>query len=123
MQWLIVWSGDLPEEIGWYLARGRGAWLVLLVVMVALHFVLPTAALLAGSVKRVPRRVAIVAALVLAGHLLDVIWRLAPSHGGGLAAAALTIVSLAVIGAVWGAAARWFLQGGQWPLRWSAPHA
>jgi hypothetical protein len=123
MQWLIVWSGDLPDEIGWYLVRGRGAWPAVLVVMVALHLVLPTAALLSSSVKRAPRSVAIVAVAVLAGHLLDVIWRLAPSHGGGLVAAAFTIVSFVTVGAAWAAAARWFLQGGQWPLRWSAPHA
>jgi hypothetical protein len=123
MQWLIVWSGDLPDEIGWYLARGGGAWVALVVVMVALHFVLPTAALLSGSVKRVPRSVAIVALLVLIGHLLDVIWRLAPSHGGGFIAAAFTVVSLVIVGGVWTVAACWFWQGGQWPLRWSAPHA
>ena len=25
-QWLIIWSGNLPEEISWYLQRIRGGW-------------------------------------------------------------------------------------------------
>ncbi len=25
-QWLIIWSGNLPDEIGWYLHRIRGGW-------------------------------------------------------------------------------------------------
>ncbi|HVY19849.1 MAG TPA: hypothetical protein VHA70_07165 [Bauldia sp.] len=123
MQWLIVWSGDLPDEIGWYLARGGAAWTAVLLVMVALHFALPSAALLSGSVKRNPRGVALVAALVVTGHLLDVIWRLSPAFGGGFAPVGSNLLAFAVVGAGWLVAVLSAISGRAWWLGWRNAHA
>ena len=50
-QYLIVWSGNLPEEISWYLARFRGGWGALGLAVLLFHFVaaVPAAALAAGE--------------------------------------------------------------------------
>src|ERR1700752_5423058 len=53
-QYLIIWSGNLPEEISWYLPRMRGAWGVIAVAVIVLHFALPFLFLLSRSLKRDP---------------------------------------------------------------------
>jgi hypothetical protein len=118
MQWLIVWSGDLTDEIGWYLRRGSGVWLVLLIALVILHFAVPFAAFLSRRIKRSPMALALVAAIVLGGHLLDVIWRLAPPMVSGLAGAGIAIASFAAIGGVWLAGVAWELAGRPSATRW-----
>src|SRR4029434_9326626 len=40
-QFLIIWSGNLPEEIPWYLERFRGGWGVVAMALVLGHFALP----------------------------------------------------------------------------------
>ncbi|UCI17537.1 hypothetical protein FJ970_20775 [Mesorhizobium sp. B2-1-8] len=79
MQWLIVWAGDLPEEIHWYVLRGQDGWQYLLWLLIALQFVLPFFAFLMRSVKRSHRGLLGLGAAVLAGHFLDVVWRVRPS--------------------------------------------
>ena len=55
-QWLIIWSGNLPDEISWYLHRIRGGWGYIILAIVAFHFALPFALLLSRERKRAGRR-------------------------------------------------------------------
>ena len=64
-QFIIIWSGNLPEEIPWYLARTRGGWQWIAIAIVLFHFALPFVLLLSHRLKRRARSIAIVA-LVLA---------------------------------------------------------
>src|SRR5699024_2059882 len=64
MQYLVIWSGDLPVEIGWYLARIGGGWRLALWTAVAAH----VGAIAAMSSPRLKQRPAIVA--MTAGALL-----------------------------------------------------
>ncbi len=57
-QYLIVWSGNLPEEIHWYLARFRGGWGALGLAILLFHFVLPFLLLLSREANRNPRLLA-----------------------------------------------------------------
>jgi hypothetical protein len=79
MQWIVIWSGNLPPEIGWYLTRMNGGWQVLLWAALTLGLVIPFAGLIGRRGKRDPRweRAIIVAALV--GQVLEAIWRIAPA--------------------------------------------
>lgn len=79
MQWLVVWAGDLPEEIHWYIVRGQDGWQVLLWFVIALQFAVPFAGFLSRPVKRSHRGLLGLGAIVLAGHFADVVWRLRPS--------------------------------------------
>jgi hypothetical protein len=79
MQWIVVWAGDLPNDIGWYLRRAAGGWTVLLWLVVLLQFVLPFAAFLARDVKRSHRGLVWLAIVVLAGHVLETAWRIRPA--------------------------------------------
>jgi hypothetical protein len=77
-QYMLIWIGNLPEEIPWYLVRARGAWAPVGAILFVGHFVLPFLALLPRWVKRQPAALAGIAAWVLAMHWLDVYWTVMP---------------------------------------------
>jgi len=78
-QFLIIWSGNLPEEIPWYLDRMRPPWQAVSVVVAVGHFLLPFLVLLSRDVKRRPRTLAAIAAGVLAMRFVDTYWLIVPS--------------------------------------------
>jgi hypothetical protein len=83
-QFLLIWSGNLPEEIEWYEHRAHGPWLVIVWLLVLFNFALPFFALLMRGVKREPRRLALVAGSVVALSLVHQYWLVTPSvHPGG----------------------------------------
>ncbi len=81
-QYLIIWSGNLPEEIPWYLRRLQGGWGWVGAALVLLHFVLPFLLLLPASANRNPRILGAVAALVVFMRLVDVFWLTQPAFAG-----------------------------------------
>ena len=78
-QYLIIWSGNLPEEITYYLDRVHGLWGVIIVAIAILHFAAPFLFLLSRELKRNPRRLVMVALLVLVMRMIDLLWMLAPA--------------------------------------------
>lgn len=109
-QFLIVWSGNLPEEIPWYVQRLSGGWQYVALILVFFHFVLPFLLLLSRDLKRNARVLAMVALGVFSVRLLDLFWLVAPdfqAHGeaaAGLAVHWLDVVAPVFLGAVWLAA-------------------
>ena len=57
-QFLIIWSGNLPEEIPWYVHRTKGGWQWLGLALVVFHFVVPFLLLLSRDLKRNSRMLA-----------------------------------------------------------------
>jgi len=78
-QFLIIWSGNLPEEIGWYLPRIHGAWGAIALAVVILHFAFPFLFLLSRSLKRNAGKLVIVAVLILTMRLVDLFWMIGPT--------------------------------------------
>jgi hypothetical protein len=78
-QYLIIWAGNLPEEIPWYLRRTQHGWGYVAVALVVLHFALPFVLLLSRDLKRTARLLFRVAALVLFMRVVDLFWTIAPS--------------------------------------------
>jgi len=78
-QWLIIWEGNLPEEIAWYLARINHGWQIPALMLAGLQFALPFLLLLSRSLKRNARQLASVAVLLLAMRFVDVYWLVAPN--------------------------------------------
>jgi hypothetical protein len=91
-QWLIIWAGNLPEEITWYLYRIRGGWQTVALSLVLLQFTLPFLLLLSRELKRDARKLVPVALLVLVMRYVDLYWLVAPSPfpGTGIDAHHLT---------------------------------
>jgi hypothetical protein len=79
-QYLINFSGNTVEEAPWYIARTSGGWQYISATLIVLHFAAPFLILLIGSrVKRDPRRLAVVAMLILVMRLVDLFWLVAPN--------------------------------------------
>ena len=78
-QFLIIWSGNLPEEIPWYIARIQGSWGAVAILLVVGHFFLPFGLLLSAGLKKRSATLAKVAIWVLVMRLVDLIWYVAPA--------------------------------------------
>jgi hypothetical protein len=78
-QFIIIWSGNLPEETSWYMGRMNGGWRWFSVLLVFAHFVLPFVLLLSRNLKRDKTRLARVAAMMLVVRWLDIEWLAAPA--------------------------------------------
>jgi len=101
-QFLIIWSGNLPEEIPWYLRRTRGGWQWVGLAVILLHFALPFGLLLMRRVKQDARRLLRVALLVLAMRLVDTWWMITPAFGGdGPAFHWMDAAAAAGVGGLW----------------------
>jgi len=77
-QYMLMWYGDMPDEIIWYKARIEGPWLAAALVLALTHFVIPFFALITRDAKADPRRLRRVAILMLAAHFLDIYWLIFP---------------------------------------------
>ena len=77
-QFLIIWAGNLPEEIPWYIARLNNGWQFVALALVLGHFVLPFTLLLSRDLKRNFKLLASIAAFILCMRLVDLYWIVAP---------------------------------------------
>jgi hypothetical protein len=92
-QYLIIWSGNLPEEIMWYLHRMQNGWTALAVTLVIFHFAAPFFLLLMRGIKRRGDLVSKVAMLIVFARLIDLFWLIAPeTHHEGLVVSWMDVV-------------------------------
>jgi hypothetical protein len=109
-QFLIIWSGNLPEEIPWYLIRMKGAWGWVSVLLIVGHFALPYLLLLNRELKRTGGTVATIAVLIIAMRFVDLFWLLGPEHGKELLSVHwLDFVAPVAVGGIWVALFLWQL--------------
>jgi hypothetical protein len=78
-QFLIIWSGNLPEEVSWYVHRTHGGWEWLALLVLLAHFGLPFVVLLSRTSKRRAQVLARIAAWLLVMHLLELFWLVLPA--------------------------------------------
>ncbi len=113
-QFLIIWAGNLPEEIPWYLGRTHGGYRAVAFVIILFHFALPFAMLLSRDLKRNARKLAMVASLLIVMRWLDLFWLIAPNplpgaeHGIGFSW--MDIAAPLAIGGLWLATFFWQLE-------------
>jgi len=104
-QFLIIWSGNLKDEIPWYLIRVRGNWGGVAVVLLLFHFFLPFFVLLQRRVKRRLSTLSVVAAWMLALSLVDIYWLVVPAYEpNGPEFHLLDILAVLALGGLWLAA-------------------
>jgi hypothetical protein len=77
-QYLIIWAGNLPEEIPFFVNRTSHGWQYVSAAVLLGHFVLPFVLLLSRDLKRRPRLLAKVAAAILVMRLVDLLWLVEP---------------------------------------------
>jgi hypothetical protein len=78
-QWLIIWAGNLPEEITWYLKRLNGGWGFVGLALVLFHFAVPFAILLSRPFKRNVRKLVWLAVWLLFMRYVDLFWIVEPN--------------------------------------------
>ena len=101
-QLIIIWSGNLPEEITWYVHRMKGGWRTLALGLAILHFALPFVLLITRTAKGSIRILAWIAALVLAMRWVDYLWQLRPPfHEVGPPFHWIDLAVVAGIGGLW----------------------
>lgn len=77
-QYLLIWSGNLTEEIPWYIKRLNGGWEWYAVFIGLMYFVLPFVLLIIRQVKRHGRLLGVVALLLVLTRWLEVNWLIVP---------------------------------------------
>ncbi len=83
-QYLIIWAGDLPDEIPWYMSRAFGGWAGVALALIIFHFAAPFVLLLMRGVKRRRAALGALAALLFVMSIVDVYWLTVPAfqpHG------------------------------------------
>jgi hypothetical protein len=113
-QLLIMWSGNLPEEIPWYLERFKGNWRYIGIGLILLYFFLPFFLLLSRDLKRNSRRLVMVAWLIIVMRFVDLLWMIVPEfeHGHAVPVSGYLVylASTIALGGIW---LGWFF----WQLR------
>ena len=109
-QFLIIWSGNIPEETGWYITRMSTGWGVIGVILVLFHFAVPFLILLRQDLKRRAKLLATIGIFILVMRLVDMFYLISPNpristHGASLGFAAsfswMDIVAPVAVGGIW----------------------
>lgn len=108
-QYLIIWSGNLPEETGYYIHRTHGAWGAVIILIGILHFAAPFLFLLSRNFKRNPGRLVLVAGLILLMRMVDLLWMLVPAFKEEHRWIWLDVIALLGFGGGWLALFTWQL--------------
>ncbi len=104
-QYLVIWSGNLPAEVDWYLRRERGGWQLVAVLLIGLHFAIPFLLLLSRPIKRHTRSLFGIAALLLSMRLVEFYWQVMPTFSTtAWGVNWLTFCAPVAVGGVWIAA-------------------
>jgi hypothetical protein len=114
-QFLIIWSGNLVNEIPWYMRRLKGGWQWIGILLVVFHFALPFGLLLSRTLKRAGRTLVRIAAVIILMRFIDLFWMVAPSASqGGLRVHWMDFLAPLGIGGLW--LAMFLFQLRKWPL-------
>ena len=100
-QWLIIWAGNLPDEITFYMKRLSGGWGLVGLFLALFHFVVPFAILLSRSFKRDIRKLVWLAVWMLFMRYVDLFWIIEPNFSKTLMITVADIVVPVAIGGFW----------------------
>jgi hypothetical protein len=101
MEYIIVWTGNLPHDVVWFSDRSSTGWKFFAVFLVLVHFVIPLFCLILTTVSRNLVRLARVAALMIVAHFAQVAWWIEPGFGKQFHLAWTGIVLIVAVGAIW----------------------
>lgn len=109
MQFLIIWSGNLPEETPYYLKRSGGGWNYVAGTLMGMHFLVPFMLLLIRPMKRNAYRLMGIASWLLLMRFVDLCWLVLPAFSERIFLPWPLLVTMPAIGGLWIAMFAWRL--------------
>ena len=100
-QWLIIWAGNLPEEITWYTKRLGGGWGWIGLFLVLFHFAVPFAILLSRPFKRDVTKLVWLAMWLMLMRYLDLFWVIEPNFSKTITVTWADILIPVAMGGLW----------------------
>jgi hypothetical protein len=100
-QWLIIWAGNLPDEIPWYMRRMNGGWGEVGLFLAVFQFAVPFALLLSRQLKREARTLVRLASWILLMRMVDIFWHVEPALHPAFHVSWLHFTIIAGIGGLW----------------------
>lgn len=101
-QFLIIYSGDLPHELKWYLHRIAGSWKGVVSSLALFHFFIPFFLLLFRATKKHVASLMTLAGLLFVAHLVDAYWLVMPAlHHDGVHVSWMDLTAPVGIGGLW----------------------
>jgi hypothetical protein len=110
-EFLIIWSGNVPDEIPWYLNRIHGGWWYVCSADVICHWLIPFVLLLSRDLKRNKQKMIWLTCFMIFARCVDMFWLIEPNFAdaagnlhitGNLGILAYITVPVAVI-SLWAA--------------------
>jgi hypothetical protein len=110
-QFLIIWSGNLPEENFWYIDRIEGGWEWIGIALIVLQFAVPFFLLLSRELKRSPAAMARITGWIVVMQFIGFLWLISPSfHPRNLFIHWADIVAPLTLGGIWVSGFLWLLR-------------
>ena len=78
-EFLIIWSGNVPDEIPWYLNRIHGGWWVVCSADFICHWLIPFCLLLSRDLKRDKTKMIWLTSFMIFARCLDMFWLIEPN--------------------------------------------
>ena len=100
-QWLIIWAGNLPAEITFYLRRLNGGWGYIGLFLVIFHFAVPFTILLSRPFKRDIRKLVWLAIWLILMRFVDLFWIIEPNFSQTFKVTVADVVVPIAIGGLW----------------------
>ncbi|TKV74116.1 hypothetical protein FDV58_33400 [Bradyrhizobium elkanii] len=102
MQYIVIWSSNIPDEVSWYQARSDHGWQYLLAGLALAQFVLPFFALLSARVRSDPRALMMLCGLTLLMRCWEAAILILPAvhHIGPLTMALMLPASVLFVGSL-----------------------
>lgn len=103
-QYMLIWAGNLPEEVAFYRKRGDHGWEYLAYFLMAFHWLVPFVALLFREVKTDTRMMRGMCVVLFAACVADVIWWVLPCvpRESSVLHVPMALAAVVGIGGVWG---------------------
>jgi hypothetical protein len=78
-EFLIIWSGNVPDEIPWYLNRIHGGWWYICSLDFICHWLIPFCLLLSRDLKRNKRKMIWLTSFMILARCIDMFWLIEPN--------------------------------------------
>jgi hypothetical protein len=78
-EFLIIWSGNIPDELPWYLNRIHGGWWTICSLDFICHWLIPFSLLLSRDLKRNKTKMIWLTCFMILARCIDMFWLIEPN--------------------------------------------